>query len=138
VLLRGVEFLHVELKYSLQQDDGRHIADSETVRGGQVSSLAFSLFLQYSEVRGYHFLVSLSYPYPLPTIRIRIRVIERFLGMWRIPNLHPNPAECGTFLSPKSDGYLKSDNSGFTDLETVVSVQFINYLYIAIIFVNTK
>jgi len=33
------------------------------------------------------------------------------------------------FLNPKSDGYLKSDHNGFSDLETVVSVQFIYCLY---------
>jgi len=33
------------------------------------------MFTQGSEVRGYHFLVSVSYPYPLPSIRIRIRMI---------------------------------------------------------------
>jgi len=29
----------------------------------------------------------------------------------------------------KSDGYLKSDHNGFTDVEIVVSVQFIYCLY---------
>jgi len=33
------------------------------------------------------------------------------------------------FLNPKSDGYLKSDHGGFTDLEIVVSLQFIYCLY---------
>ena len=33
------------------------------------------------------------------------------------------------FLNPKSDGYLKSDHNGFTDLEMVVSVEFIYCLY---------
>ena len=33
------------------------------------------------------------------------------LGMWRIPNPHPNPTESGTFQ--KSDGYFKSDRNGF-------------------------
>jgi len=45
--------------------------------------------------------------------------------MWRIPN----PTESGTFLKLKSDGYLKSDHNRFTDLEIVVSVQFIYCLY---------
>jgi len=45
--------------------------------------------------------------------------------MQRIPNQHPNPTESSTFLHY----HLKSDHSGFTDLEIVVSVQFIYCLY---------
>jgi len=33
---RSVEFLHVKFKYSLQQDDGRYIADGETIRSSEV------------------------------------------------------------------------------------------------------
>ena len=36
-----------------------------------------------------------------------------FCRMWRIPNLHQNPTKSGTFWNPKSDGYLKSDHTGF-------------------------
>jgi len=56
------------------------------------------------------------------------------LGMWRIPN--PNPTASGTFWNPKSNGYLKSDHNGFTDLEIVFQSNL--FTVYTIIFVNNK
>jgi len=35
-MCRSVEFLHIEFKYSLQQDNGRHVVDCEAVWRCQV------------------------------------------------------------------------------------------------------
>jgi len=51
VVIRSVEFLYVEFKYSLQQDNGRHIADGETVRGSQVSFCLFCKMIRWPMAR---------------------------------------------------------------------------------------
>ena len=45
VLIRGVEFLHVEFKYSVQQDDGWHVADNKAVWSRQASVMSSAVFV---------------------------------------------------------------------------------------------